>query len=360
MVSVDARWMVGNFRGMGRYAHALLEPVAGKVTALLPSGFPQANYPSIYNGNGFFPWWEQIVLPRLCAERGVTRLLCPYNTAPIRLPASTELVLVVHDLIYLEPWTQLQPSVSAYQTFGRVYRRRIVPLAVERATKLVTCSEYTRDQISMRFSIRKESIRVIPNSLDDAWYVDPPLPLEARQPYVLAVTGEAPNKNLTALIRAFAKFRAKLGTSATNVYLRIVGIKQSHQNYFIRLAEKVGVNGCIRFEPFVDEFSLKRLYREAWLFTMPSLYEGFGIPVLEAMASGTPVACSNSTSLPEVVHDAGWLFDPRSDDDIAEKMSEAWSDAGGRSEKIRLGLKRADVYRRTVVGKSIADFWSTL
>lgn len=358
MVAVDARWMIGDYRGMGRYAHALLEPVAEKVTALLPSNSPQAAYPSVCRGSRFFPWWEQAVLPRICAEQGVSRLLCPYNTAPIRLRSSTELFLVVHDLIYLEPWSRLPLSISAYQTLGRLYRRQIVPLAIRRATKLITVSEYTRDQISSRFSISKDAIHVIPNSLDEAWYQEDPLSLDVREPYILAVSGEAPSKNLPALIRAFAKFRLKTGLLGKNVSLRIVGIKQPHQPYFIRLAEAVGIAGNIKFEPFVDEATLRRLYREAWLFAMPSLFEGFGIPVLEAMASGTPLACSNTTSLPEVAGDAGWLFDPRDDDDIASTLCSAWTDVSGRLEKSQLGLNRAQLYRRAVVNESISSFWS--
>lgn len=357
-LAVDARWMVGNYRGMGRYAHALLEPIAQDVTALLPTGYPQCSYQTVYQGNGFFPWWEQMVLPHLCTESAVKKLLCPYNTAPIHLPSSTELILVVHDLIYLEPWARLPPSVSAYQTLGRLYRRLIVPTAIKRATKLIAVSEYTGNQLSQRFSIPKGEIHIIPNSLGDSWYAETPLSLNTRRPYLLVVAGEAPSKNLATLIRAFAKFRVQLGSQANGVHLRIVGIKPSHQAHFKRVAEDVAICAFTQFEPFLDEFELRRLYREAWLFAMPSLFEGFGIPVLEAMASGTPVACSNTTSLPEVVGDAGWLFDPRNMDDMVRQLYAAWTDHKGRFERVQLGLIRAQRYHRATVAKLITQFWS--
>lgn len=360
MLAVDARWMVGNYRGMGHYARSLVDPVAREITALLPLGSPPSPYLSIFKGNNFFPWWEQITLPRLCAEYGVTRLLCPYNSAPTRLQASTDMLLVVHDLIYMEPWSSLGPSVSAYQTFGRIYRRYIVPRAIKRATHLIAVSEYTRNQLSQQFSIPENDISIIPNSLGEDWYLDKPLSLDCRLPYLLTVTGEAPSKNLGALIRSFSKFRSQLGPQVQDISLRIVGIKLEYQPHFMRLAESLGVGANINFELFLNESRLRELYREAWLFVMPSLYEGFGIPVLEAMASGTPVVCSNTTSLPELVGDAGWLFDPRDLNDMAEKLFYAWTDSNGRSERSLLGMDRAQYYRRTNVEHLISNFWNSL
>jgi glycosyltransferase involved in cell wall biosynthesis len=357
-LAVDARWMVGPYRGMGRYAHALLEPVASEVQALLPRDFPHAVYSTVQAGASFFPYWEQVVLPKLCARHGIDHLLCPYNTAPLHLPPSTHLTLVVHDLIYLEPWHRLPPSVSAYQTLGRVYRRLVVPRVAARAAGLLTVSEYTKNQISERFSIAKQDIRVIPNSLDAEWYVEAPLPWSERQPYLLTVAGEAPSKNLASLIRAFAAFRHAAGKAANECTLRVVGIKPAYQRHFQRIAAAVGVASWVAFEPFLDEPALRRLYREAWLFVMPSLYEGFGIPLLEAMASGTPVVCSSTTSLPEVVGDAGWMFDPRDVDDMASTLHSAWMDQRGRLERSDLGLTRARCYSRAEVAEAIADFWS--
>ena len=357
MIAVDASWMVGQYRGMGAFARALLEPVSNKVHALLPKRFPQAPYPTIRGGSGFFPWWEQVTLPRLCKEIGVKKLLCPYNTAPIHLSTSVELLLVVHDLIYMEPWKSLPPSVSPYQILGRVYRQFVVPRCISRASKIVTVSEYMREQISTRFSVPKNILHVISNSLNEEWFKDEPLSLDKRKPYLLAVSGEAPNKNLQTLIRVFAAFRERLAHQACNITLRIVGIKPIYQKFFKRIAERYGVDKFVRFEPFLTESTLRNLYREAWLFVMPSLFEGFGIPALEAMACGTPVACSKSASLPEVVGNASWLFDPRDPNDMVRVLVAAWTDHRERFERSCIGLLRATHFRRASVAESIAKFW---
>jgi len=357
-VAVDACWMVGNYRGMGQYAHALLKPIRARVTALLPRGAAAADdYRCVRQGHSFFPYWDQVELPRLCRQRQVQQLICPYNTAPLRVPAGTRLTLVVYDLIYLESWRRLPPSVSLYQTLGRLYRRWVVPRVIRRADRLITVSEYTRAQISARFAIAPEKIRVIPGSLADHWYVAAPLAPQARGAYLLTVTGEAPSKNLPALILAFAALRAGAPPGAALPTLRVVGIKAPFRPHFEQLAERAGVGAAVQFEAFLDEEPLQALYRNAALFVMPSLYEGFGIPLLEAMASGTPVACSNTTSLPEVVGDAGCLFDPRDVGQMAAVLAQAWFDPAARAKNALLGLERAARYRASVVERQIGAFW---
>lgn len=359
-LAVDARWMVGSYRGMGKYARSLLDPVKESAVAMLPLGAAPSDMREIRSGKGFFPYWEQAVLPRLCVEHNVTQLLCPYNTAPLQLPPHCRLILVVHDLIYLESWKALPPSISAYQTLGRVYRRAVVPKVIREASRLITVSNYTRSQIIDRFGQNPDDVLVIPNSIGDDWFSKAPIPRSERRPYVLTVAGEAPSKNLPRLIAAFATFLKNAPPDCSELTLRIVGIKQAHHHVFRRLAAKAGVGGRVLFEGFLSNEALQALYKEARLFVMASLYEGFGIPLLEAMASGTPVACSNTTSLPEVAGPAGWQFDPRDVEDMARVLTTACCSSDEFDERARQGLQRADRYRFANISPLIGNFWRSV
>jgi glycosyltransferase involved in cell wall biosynthesis len=222
---------------------------------------------------------------------------------------------------------------------------------------LVTVSEYTRSKVLRCFGIPTERVTVIPNSLPDNWYVRKPRPIAERGSYILSVTGEAPSKNLPALLRAFALVCESLKGHEAMPQLLIIGISPSQHSHFQKMASRIGVIGAVNFTSYIPEAELQRLYREATLFVMPSLYEGFGIPVLEAMASGTAVASSNATSLPEVVGNAGWLFDPRDVEDMAHTLCTAWKSPSGRYEYALRGLEQAQRFRRSTIARQIADFW---
>ncbi|MBM0106169.1 glycosyltransferase family 4 protein [Steroidobacter sp. S1-65] len=357
-VAIDARWMIGEFRGMGHYANALVESADRSIVKLLPGNFPESGPDTVRRGWGFFPYWEQSVLPGLCRQFNVTQLVCPYNTAPIHLPPGVRLVLVVHDLIYLESWRRVPRSTSIYQTLGRIYRRWNVPRVARSAHRLITVSEFSRKEICERFGLPRDRVQVIPNSLSDEWFIGAPLPASQRAEYLLTVSGEAPHKNLSTLLRAFAQLRSAAPDSALT--LRIVGVKASQQAAFKSLAAHLNIASSVVFERFLEATALRELYQRARLFVFPSLIEGFGIPVLEAMASGTPVACSNSSSLPEVVDGTGWLFDPANAEQMSATLQLALGDESKLQAAALAGLQRAQRYRRSAVTNEIREFWRTL
>lgn len=354
-LAVDARLMAGHPRGMGQYARNLVRPVTDRMVSLLPARADVAVEGRVVrSGSGFEPWWEQCVLPSMASDEGVQCLLCPSNTAPLRMPGKVATILVVHDLIYLASLSDLPLSRSAYQNLGRLYRRMVVPRAVKQAQHLIAVSAYTRDQICERFDIAAEDVHLITNSLESTWFVDQPLPDELRQRYLLAVVGEAPSKNLSGLLRAFALMRRD------DLSLRVVGVKPGFHAGFRHEAERLGIASVVHFEGHLSTAHLKALYREAWGFVMPSLYEGFGIPVLEAMASGVPVACSNTTSLPEVAGGCAWLFNPRADEDMSHALQQLVDDAQARARQALAGLAQARTYEQASVSVSIDKFWRQL
>lgn len=358
LVGVDVRWMLGKVRGMGRYATQLIAPVRKSCIGLAPENADVSGMVSVCQGHGFFPWWEQVVLPKLAESQSLDFLICPYNTAPLIKPANTQLILVVHDLIFLRSFKELPLSVSVYQTLGRLYRRAIVPRVVKNADVLLTVSEFTKQELVARFKLDADKIQVIPNAISDDWLNLEPLPTALRQPYLFTVAGEAPSKNVIRLIEAFALAKQSL---PANYSLKIAGIKKEHHSQFITKAASLGVAEGVEFLGFISNEELQNLYREASGFIFASLFEGFGIPLIEAMAAGTPVCCSNTTSLPEVVGNAALLFDPRNTEDIACAINAllAYKESE-RLAKIQQGRLRVQSFVESSVNKQMTDFWRCL
>lgn len=360
MIAIDARWMIGPLRGMARHAHTIIQQSDRKIILLTPTGCSRTQHNPITYLLSFFPVWEQIYLPILCKIKGISHLICPYNTAPIFLGKSINLTLIVHDLIFLESLTDLPLSGSPYQTFGRIYRRFIVPKAINRANQIITVSKYSETKLINILGDLKTQVVLLPNSLPDLWFDSEVIPLNSRDPFILAVVGEAPSKNLKRLIEAFALFKDISGKQGENVILRIVGVKKAHLAPFRALCSRLEVTPIVEFEGYLNDNDLKELYSRASLVVLPSLYEGFGIPLIEAMARATPIACSNTSSLPEVAGAAGWFFDPRDVDDMAYTLVESFTDDAERARKVNLGLTWSRQYSSSIIGSKIKEFWEKL
>jgi glycosyltransferase involved in cell wall biosynthesis len=254
--------------------------------------------------------WEQLALP--LAARGTELLLSPANLAPL---AGRGNVVVIHDAgPFRDPdW------------FGRAYgawHRALIPRIARRARLVIAPSEYVRGELLELFGLDPERVRVIAPGLDAAFAGAPdPQPLQARlglgQPYVLAVGTDSPRKNLGLLDRiAPALEAAGLG----------VAIAGSGRSYLPR-----STPGSARRLGYVPDADLPALYAGAAAFAMPSLYEGFGLPCVEAMAAGTPVVASDRAALPEACGGAALLADPDDPDAFAAALVRA---AGPERERL--------------------------
>lgn len=354
--AIDVRWMVGEFRGMGRYAWQLVYPIKSKLTALGPADTENINMKSHFVGKNFFPYWEQVVQPKLAKKNKTKYLICPYNTGPLFLSKNIKTVLVVHDLIYMKSFKELKLSISFYQTLGRLYRRFIVPKMINKADHIITVSEYTKNEILKKHSI-PTTITVIPNAISDEWLTHSFIPLDKRGNYFLTVTGEAPSKNLIRLLEAYSLYSQK---SEENILLKIVGVKPTQQNKFRDIANKLKIDKKVEFINYISNSDLINLYGNAKGFIFASLFEGFGIPLLEAMATGTPIACSNTTSLPEVVGDCGYQFTPLSVVEISKAFIYLGSQSDKLKENVDLGLERVKSYSEHQVNKKINEFWKKI
>jgi glycosyltransferase involved in cell wall biosynthesis len=266
-------------------------------------------------------------------------LLHVQYTAPLR--CTVPVVVSVHDVSFLEH-PEYFPRARAWQLQYTVRR------TVQRAARVLTVSEFSRASILKVYGdLDEDKVVVVPNAAAPEFR---PIPREAALsalsdrfpiggPFVLSVGDLQPRKNQVGLIRAFARLvRANPQLNQTLVF---AGKETFRADLVREAARESGVADRIRFLGFVSDKDLLNLYNACDLYVFPSFYEGFGLPVLEAMACGRAVACSNTAALPEVADGAALLFDPYSVEEIARAMADVLLDSELRTRMERLGLQRA-------------------
>ncbi len=280
---------------------------------------------------------EQTLLPALAARRGVELMHSLASTAP--LWGRYRKVVTIHDLIY----ARFPDAHSGLRDRGL---RVLVPAAARRSDRVVADSASTRDDIVELIGIAPERVDVVPLGLGAVRRGAAADPDEVRarldlgeRPVLLSLSAKRPHKNLGALIDALA-----LIASERRPVLVLPGYATWHERELRERAAAAGVLADVRFPEWLSAPELEGLWGLARAFVFPSLYEGFGLPVLEAMARGVPVACSNSSSLPEVAGDAALLFDPRDVAGIAAALERVLYDEPLASSLRERGLRRAQEF----------------
>jgi GT2 family glycosyltransferase/glycosyltransferase involved in cell wall biosynthesis len=264
--------------------------------------------------------WEQGLLPAVARQARV--LYCPANLAPA---ASRRSVVVIHDLAALRHPEWYSPPYASYQ-------RRILPLLARRARRVIAPSEFSRQEVADGLGLDPERIAVVPNGVDERFSpTADPEPARRihrlERPYVLVVGTRIARKNVASLADAAERLR-ELGIELVSA--------GSGRGYM-----RPGETPPMRALGYVEEAHLPGLYAGALALAMPSLYEGFGLPVLEAMASGVPVVAANRTALPETCGDAALLVDPSDSEALADALRRAATDEALRDTLVSKGLARA-------------------
>jgi len=285
-------------------------------------------------------WREHVLLPQACKREAVDLLHCPKSAVPYHAPCPV--VVTLHDLIPLK-----HPETEKFA--AQMYWRLQIPIAARRSTFIITDSEHARQEILEDFECLTEKVKAImlgfdprmtkPRSQADGAAVCRKYGLPPE--YLLYVGTIQPRKNIDTLIEAFYRLKSN---STVEDKLVIVGRKGwLYEKLFARIKE-LQLESEIIFTGFVPDEDLPFIYDRARVFLYLSFFEGFGLPPLEAMACGVPVITSNTTSLPEVVGDAGITVSPTDIEGVAAAIIRILSDPVLAAHMREVGKKRAGLF----------------
>lgn len=281
--------------------------------------------------------FEQYRLGALVQRLGVGLLHSLGGTMPL-VPRTIKSVVTILDIIFL-----LFPR--EFQPIQRFMAARLMRRAAFRADRILTISEHSKKDIAMRFEISPAKIDVTllgTRSLlkDEDAVNDFFLRHQLSHPYLFTVSSSYHHKNLARLLKVFSQLRRK----RPGLKLVVSGLAMAAHGEFLNLQRQLGLEDAVHFAGWVPEPVLRGLYERAQCFVFPSLYEGFGLPVLEAMSLGVPVACARAASLPEVGGNAVLYFDPADENNMATALDRCLSEEDLRKSLAAKGSARASLF----------------
>jgi glycosyltransferase involved in cell wall biosynthesis len=278
--------------------------------------------------------WEQVVAPLLLARNNATLFHGMLNIAPFVSPVPT--VITIHDLAFIR-------YPQTFRSYNRTYLDMATRISAQRASMILAVSEHTKREVVEILGVPPERVVV---TYDAARvHFKPPratILAEFRQrkslpdQFLLYVGTLEPRKNLLTLLEAYSKIANTVG-----VPLIVGGGKGWMYDAVFKRLESLGLQDKVHFVGYLEEQDLPLWYAAATVFVFPSIYEGFGMPPLEAMACGTPVVTSNTSSLPEVVGDAGLMVSPTDTDALADALLRMLQDEALRQACRERGIQQA-------------------
>ncbi|REG89761.1 glycosyltransferase family 4 protein [Winogradskyella sediminis] len=310
-----------------------------------------------------YPIWEQLKLPKMVKAHQCDVLHCTSNTAPLFI--DVPLVTTLHDIIFKETsvFSQLISSASWYQKFGNFYRRLIVNKVVKQSDVLITVSNFEKENISNRYQLQTSKINTVHNGVNTNFVSSfnrfeierVKQNYQLPQNFLLHLANTDPRKNTARVLRAFYKY---IGTTTDDVKLVLVGLNEATLNTLLKqiglgkvLKDKIVLTGYV-----LDE-DLPIIFHLAEVFLFPSLREGFGIPIIEAMACGVPVITSNTSSMPEVAGDAAYLVNPKNETEIFEAILKIRVVTTLKKELIKKGLKQYQLFTWENAAKKVLEIY---
>jgi len=347
VISIDAR-MLGS-SGIGNYIRNLLENFATIAnefvfelvcqTKALPNGLPLDRFRFVPAKSSIYSVSEQWEIGWLARRAHLLHI--PHYNAPLGYRG--KLIVTIHDLIHLTDPT-FKRTLAA-----RFYARPMFYLVTQKADRIIADSEFTKQQIVEHLAVSPSKIVVVYLGVSEQFcphdrgkaFLRVSSVFGLKRPYILFVGNLKPHKNVKTLIHAFSRMCARRDFDHQLVML---GDDKRWKVDLVNECKKLGIDGRVLFVSQVPFEDLPWVYGGAEVLVLPSFIEGFGLPVLEAMACGTPVVCSRAASLPEVAGDAAEYFEPASTDDLAAAIERVLGSHELQETLCQKGLERAKLF----------------
>lgn len=368
-IGIDARFFGSIGKGLGRYTQKLVENLEkidneNHYFVFLRRGNWEEYQPKRQNFQKVLadiPWyslWEQVSMPRILKKYDLDIVHFPHFNVPVFWKG--KFIVTIHDLILFHHPTRRASALSPLLYFiKKLAYHRAIRSAVRKSRKIIAVSEHTKRDIVEHFGTPKSKVAVTHEAVDIRQKIsDTPSRHILKKygiikPYILYVGNAYPHKNLERLVLVFRELVKK----HQHLHLVLVG----KEDYFYkRLKAFVKENWAkqVIFTDFITDEDLPVVYREALLYVFPSMYEGFGLPPLEAMARNVPVASSNATCLPEILGEAAYYFDPEGMAEMAEAIEKVAIDSELRERLISAGQKQVKKYSWEKMARETLEIYS--
>jgi glycosyltransferase involved in cell wall biosynthesis len=313
------------------------------------------NFKQLYQPEEETMWRRHVTTPLALRRQNVDVVHVPHHEAPFFAPG--KVVVTIHDCVHLLFPQEDSSKFRNYRSYLRMKR------VIEGSRHVLAVSKSTKEDLINIFQTPESKISVVHNALDERFaFAHTPDErkhvlerYQLKDPFILYSGKIRPHKNLHRLIEAFAVLKSELidDEQYKNLKLIIIGDELSRHQYLRLTVVRSGAQQDVRFFGFVPYPILRVFYQSATLFAFPSLYEGFGLPPLEAMANRTPVIASNTSSLPEVLDDAAVLVNPENVFDIARGMKHILQDDALREKLVRKGIEQVGKFSWKVAAEKV-------
>jgi len=385
-IGIDARFMLRPLRGIPLYVLRLCQNLPRlkreyQFIYFINKGFEHNDDPEKYlsrieeiekqNPNVMFVnydddaeiKWEQLCLPTLLKEYNVDLLHMPANR--ICFFPGVKTVVTVHDVMeYLYLKKRYKESINnekslkmfLYKTRVTAYAYLTYKFAFKRSAKIITVSSYSADDIEATLNLDKQKITPIHHGLDEEYLGTKPLPHDERK-FTLMLGGDSYQKNPATALACWAQvapdFRKKYP-------LKIIGFCGAKTSPLIQAVNQHGLSGTVDIHGWVTQEQMVKCFKEAALFLYPSRYEGFGFPLIQAMASGTPIISSNKASIPEVLGDVGYHLDPDDPAGMATAVEKILSSQKEWQHQSDAGYLRSAQFKWVISAQKHLDLYEEL